>query len=286
MKTLRRVILDESKNAKKQRAALAAKIQKRGGPRNEREDDIVLRQDARKYGVKPNASDLEDDFVGRFRPTTGEYKRTVQSGQTAQQRQSARVEDDRNAYSTGRVADRQSVRRTGKASLERAKARVADEAERTRTNQPPRKRDDKVKRVGPSGRKDPEQENSNTAYPLTAGRVFMFERTKAELKQKARGETAQERELRRERVYRKFTKSGRNPSKLGMKSANAITRKGEEVPGGVKAEHDWRSEKGIGQGSRAKEKRLDGYSSEKARKEAGDDYDDYVKTRDDAWRNR
>ena len=177
MKTLKRVILDEGKNAKKRRAALAAKIQNRGGPRNEREDNIVLRQDAREYGVKPNAPDFRDkkDFVGRFRPTEGEYKRTVQSGKTAQQRQSERVRDDEDAYSTGRVADRQSVRRTGRASLKRARARVAAQAKRTRTNQPPRKRDDRVERVGPSGRKDPEQENSNTAYPLTAARVFMFE---------------------------------------------------------------------------------------------------------------
>lgn len=278
MKTLRRVILEAKRNSSGRKAQAEY-------ARKHPDSDVAKRVAARAHGAKPDSAGLEKDFIGRFKPKEGQHARHQQTGMTAQERATNRGVEDTASYKTGRVKARQTIRRGGKIAAP-TKQELDDLTSRTRANEPPRGRGDKVKKVGPSGRKDAKPENSNTAYPLTADRVFMFERTKAELKQKARGETAQERELRRERVYRKFTKSGRNPSKLGMKSANAITRKGEEVPGGVKAEHDWRSEKGIGQGSRAKEKRLDGYSSEKARKEAGDDYDDYVKTRDDAWRNR
>jgi len=158
MKTLRKVILEAKRNSSGRKAQ--AKYARRHP-----NSDVAKRVAARAHGAKPNSAGLENDFIGRFKPKEGQHARHMQTGQTASQRQASREIEDYVVTKPGRIKDRQSVRRGQKVDPP-SEHELDSHIKRGRANKPPRRRGDKVVRGGVY---------DNTAYPLTANRVFMFE---------------------------------------------------------------------------------------------------------------
>lgn len=138
MKTLRKVILERSKNVQRQQASLANKIDQRGGPKSAAEADVVNRENARQEGQAGNKA------------AGARAKRQV--GRTGKKYLFGRLRKaiDR----TKRRADKHRETGTDGAAVHRAKNVEAELWDR---------------------KLSAKHENTNTAYPLTAGRVFMFE---------------------------------------------------------------------------------------------------------------
>ena len=158
MKTLTRVVLETKRNSSGRRAQAEY-------ARNNPDSDVAKRVAARAHGAKPKSAGLEKDFIGRFKPKEGQHARHMQTGQTASQRQTSREIKDYAENKPGRIKDRQNVRR-GQEVDPPSEQELDNHIKRGRANKPPRRRGDKVVRGGVY---------DNTAYPLTANRVFMFE---------------------------------------------------------------------------------------------------------------
>lgn len=188
---LRRVILERSKNVKRQQASLANKIDQRGGPKSAAEADVVNRENARQEGQAGNKA------------AGARAKRQV--GRTGKKYLFGRL---RKAIDRTHRRAKQH-RETGKhgAAVHRAKEVEAELWDR---------------------KLSAKHENTNAAYPLTADRVFMFEGSTKNMQKAADAgnEYAKER-MQAKKLGRKAGKQLAKDQHWGR--AQSTSEKGEEA---------------------------------------------------------